>query len=359
MELARHNQVWFFSAPDETMGSGYELFTAEEMGGVKLVRYKIFLPEIFKFKLPALYKRTTEKKLKALVKKLVGKVDWCIDFGCYQFFDNLDFVNADRKIYFPVDDFGNLKLTSRGAEKIFSVSTSIVEKFRCSGLDCAFINHGLANVFAEKARMKLTGKKIKEHANGHLKFGYSGNLFIRFLDIPVLQKIIEGHPGVEFHFFGNTAYDPANPQHLKWFEFLSSTANVQLHGFLKPEKLAQAYEEMDGFLLCYKPDYKDYHAENSHKVFEYLSTGKLIISTHLSLYEGNELINMSPKDANHLLPGIFRQVIGRIHEYNAEEMQQRRLALALENTYQKQVERIVNSFNSFTGGLAVAEKQLT
>ena len=93
--------------------------------------------------------------------------------------------------------------------------------------------------------------------------------------------------------------------HAGWNGFLGSAKNVKLHGFVSAEKLAHAYREMDGFLLCYKPDYKDYHAENSHKVFEYLSTGKVMVSTYLSIYEGNELINMSGKDKNEDLVEVF------------------------------------------------------
>ena len=344
LELARNNHVWFISAPEEKMGSAYSISALEEMPTLKFIHYKILLPEIFKFKLPGIYKRATEKKLKVLVEKMVGKVDLCIDFGCYLFFNDLSFIKADKKIYFPVDDYGDLKLTDRGADKILSVSTNIVNKFNSAGLNCFFINHGLAATFAEKATSLLAVISSGNYKNRPLKFGYSGNLFIRFLDIPVLQTVITNHHDIEFHFFGNASFDPSDHKHAAWFRFLNSAPNVKLHGFLSPEKLSDAYEKMDGFLLCYKPDYKDYHAENSHKVFEYLSTGKVIVSTHLSLYTDTDLISMSPKDANHLFPVVFKKVAQQIENYNSEEMQQKRIAAALDNTYAKQIERIEKLF---------------
>lgn len=339
MELAKNNNVWFISAPYEGIGSGFIMKSVDGHPSLKLVDYKIVLPEIFKFKIPSLYKRVTEKKLSALLKKLTDRVDWVIDFGCYQFFNSLDFADAHTKIYFPVDDFGNLTPMKRGADKIFSVSTNIVDKFNRAGLECFFINHGLSGEFAELAQQRMQSGTLNE-SNVPLKFGYSGNLFIRFLDIPVIQQLISENPGIEFHFFGNTKFDTSNEKHVGWWQFLQSASNVKLHGFMSPENLAHACEHLDGFLLCYKPDYKDYHAENSHKVFEYLSTGKVMVSTYLSLYQDSELICMSPKDANGQLPALFKKIISQMQVYNSPELQWKRIAAALDNTYQQQAERI-------------------
>ncbi|HEY0677505.1 MAG TPA: hypothetical protein VGD17_04430, partial [Chitinophagaceae bacterium] len=315
MELAKNNNVWFISAPDEGIGKGYSVRNFDLVPRLKLVDYRILLPGIFKFKAPRLYKKVTERALGKLISRIAGKVDWCIDFGCYQFFNSLDFIKADTKVYFPVDDFGDLLPMDRGAQKIFSVSTIIVEKFRRAGLDCHFINHGLAQVFADKAEIRLSNENFG-NIGRTLKFGYSGNIFIRFLDIPVLKNIISQHPDIEFHFFGNKNFDPSNDTQKQWSDFLQTASNVKLRGFMPPEDLASASEEMDGFLLCYKPDYKDYHAENSHKVFEYLSSGKVLVSTYLSLYEGNTLICMSPKDRNEDLPKLFAKVVEQIEQWN-------------------------------------------
>ena len=344
LELAKSNTVWFICGPKEQMGTGNTVTGVEGSDGLRLVKYKIPLPSVLKFKWPSAYKQVTERKLRSMVKKLIPKIDWCIDFGCYQFFDSLNFVEATRKIYFPVDDFSHLKLTSRGAEKILSVSINIVDKFRKEGLECEFINHGLAEEFERPAKVKMQEKDFSNHNHDRLQFAYSGNLFLRFMDIPVLKDIIATNPSVDFHFFGGGSFDQRNMVHADWNSFLSAASNVKVHGFLPAEKLANAYKEMDGFLLCYKPDYKDYHAENSHKVFEYLSTGKVMVSTYLSIYEGNELINMSPKDLNEELNGVFKETVARIDEYNSASLQCKRVALAIDNTYRRQLERIEQLF---------------
>jgi hypothetical protein len=160
------------------------------------------------------------------------------------------------------------------------------------------------------------------------------------LDIPIVRKIVFEHPEVEFHFFGGTTYNKAVKLHSEWDRFLRESPNVYIHGILSPGELAAAYQKVDGFLLCYKPDYKNYHAENSHKVFEYLSTGKVLVTTYLSIYEGNSLMAMSAKDKNEDVPRIFDLCLSQIESLNNPALQRQRILLALDNTYKRQLERI-------------------
>lgn len=340
LALARNNRVWFISAPEPRMGMGHSITNPVKDLDLHIISYKVILPDICKFKLPGLYKKTTIAKLAALQRKLIGKIDVCIDFGCYQFFDDLGFIKATHKIYFPVDDFEVLLPSKRGAEQVFSVSLNIIEKFGEQGVPASFINHGLADEFATKALAKLEKGNYPVKVADKLRFAYSGNLFIRFLDIPVLQQLVEKHPEIEFHFFGGMGYNAADQEHLKWNNFLHTAPNIKLHGFVKPDALAAAYEEMDGFILCYKPDYKDYHAENSHKVFEYLSAGKVMVSTYLRLYKDSTFINSSPKDRNELFIDVFEETVANLSFFNDAALQQKRIKLALDNTYEKQVARI-------------------
>ncbi|HRP34176.1 MAG TPA: hypothetical protein PKV73_19900, partial [Agriterribacter sp.] len=88
------------------------------------------------------------------------------------------------------------------------------------------------------------------------------------------------------------------------------------------------------------PDYKNYHAENSHKVFEYLSTGKLLITTYLSIHHGNPLMLMSSKDKNEEMVSIFCDSMQALEMHNTIELQKERIHLSLKNTYSEQIKRI-------------------
>ncbi|MBW7942892.1 MAG: hypothetical protein H3C64_11015 [Candidatus Kuenenia stuttgartiensis] len=306
---------------------------------LEVLEYNIALPEKIKFHWPGLYQLVIKRTLRKILKRRLDPIDVCIDFGCYQQYQSISWIPAKTHIFFPVDDYANLKADSRGADLVLSVSENICRKFEASGKVCHFINHGLNKEFEENAVRILRGEKFWKRRE-KIKIGYSGNLFISFLDIPVVRKIIQENPRIEFHFFGSTNYNKENKEHVAWNGFLKNTPNVVLHGFLHPRELVRSLNEMDGFLLCYKPDYKNYHAENSHKVFEYLSTGKVLITTYLSIYQDNHLMKMSGKDNNEALINIFTDTIKLLEIENSPEIQKDRIILALDNTYNRQIKRI-------------------
>lgn len=330
--LAKRNRVYFISPPNS--GTQFSFSVKEVQSGLHLVTYTLAVPGFLRFKLPAIYKWLLRLYLSRKLRASLPAADVAFDFGCYQQFDNMNFIPAGYKIFFPVDDFGTLKPDDRGANLVLTVSKNIQDKFPAG--KCHFINHGLAEEFSSKALSAL----IPWQAKGVIKVGCAGNLFIRFLDAKVLGEIITQNPSVEFHFFGSQEANLSVPWQCEWKELLERSPNVRLRGMLSTHELAEAYAEMDVFLLCYKPDYVNYHGENSHKVLEYLSTGKVLVSTHLSIYSDSDLFKMAPKDDNHALCDIFESVIEFLPSYNSESLMKRRMEFALKNTYDENILRI-------------------
>lgn len=338
LELSKDNEVYFISAAQESLGTGSNWTKVSD--SLSVLDFSIPVPNIIKFKWPALYKQIWKLFAGRILSRISTSFDVIIDFGCYQFYDSNDFITAKRKIYFPVDDYDNLTLSNRGCREIFSVSINLIEKFKRGGLNPKFINHGLSVDFAKiiaEAKQETTTQ-----VDGKIRIGYAGNLYISFLDVPVFMNIIRDNPDIEFHLFGNSGNPGASSPFLEWYRFISTADNVKLRGLVSPSDLAREYKKLDGFILCYKPDYLNYHAENSHKVFEYLSTGKVLISTYLSIYDGSPLIEMSPKDQNEELQSVFKRVVSDIDLYNTEEIDANRKALAFENTYDKQAARLLS-----------------
>jgi hypothetical protein len=97
---------------------------------------------------------------------------------------------------------------------------------------------------------------------------------------------------------------------------------------------------MDAFLFIYSPRTEMNGASNSHKLLEYMSTGKVIIATHVSSYAGTDLLEMSDPMEEQRLPDIFDAVIRDLAGYNSAERQIGRIRFALDNTYARQVERV-------------------
>ena len=153
--------------------------------------------------------------------------------------------------------------------------------------------------------------------------------------------MIRRNPLIEFHFYGNYVPDLQNTSHQQWDLFLRSVSNVIFHGLMGTKELVAAYKDMDLFILCYKPDLQNYHGENSHKIIEYLSTGKVIVSSYISLYENTQLFEMdAPGNAGFL--NIFNQVVNDLSTYNQLDKMQMRRTFAMDNSYVKQLERIEN-----------------
>jgi hypothetical protein len=97
---------------------------------------------------------------------------------------------------------------------------------------------------------------------------------------------------------------------------------------------------MDCLVVAYAPD-RLWDRSNSHKVLEYLSTGRAIVSTHVSAYrDQGGLIRMAHPDNELEFPILFRDTISRLDEFNSPPFQEARREFALDNTYSRQLDRI-------------------
>jgi hypothetical protein len=342
LELSEQHEV-FFCSPAVVGKKSIYVKSIPTHPNLNIVELKFPISTFIKFKLRGLYKKIYAWYFKKTVLKVIRDIHLIIDFGCYQQFDSISWMPAEKKVYFPVDDHHFLQPTSRGADFVFSVSSIICNKFQAGGVNCHFINHGLSKYFPidlnPSSQCKFEVNDNHEYVK-KIRVGYSGNLLIPFLDRPVFNKIIENNTEIDFHIYGNHKANPAIKEDNIWIDWLKTKPNVYLHGFVHPTELAKELAKMDFFLLCYKPDYKNYHGENSHKIFEYLSTGKVLLTSYLSLYEGSNLIEMTPKDQNEKLIDRFTEVASNLKKLNNDHLMQQRKLMALDNTYAKQIERM-------------------
>lgn len=336
-ELSKKNEVWFLNAPDQKFGLEFKSENVSDFPRLNIIRYTLPMQQFFFFHFNNVYKRVNQFFIAKWLKQVTPEFDVCIDFGNYLLYDNVNFVKAKLKIYFPVDDFENLKVSLRGSDVAFSVSEKIIKKFESHGLDCHFVNHGLASEFAGLAKQRLHHLDRWENKPS-LNIAYAGNLYIPFINFKALMAVIKANPGIHFHFFGSTQTRSDILWHDEWQSFLASSANVKLYGVVNSKKLADYFAGMDAFLLCYTPDNKNYHAENSHKIFEYFSTGKVIIATPITIYNKNRLFCMSD-DATGFFD-TFTKAIAEIGQHNEISQQKERIMLALDNEYTRQVEKM-------------------
>jgi glycosyltransferase involved in cell wall biosynthesis len=266
---------------------------------------------------------------------------WSFDLG--NLFPMRFFPGDIYKVFHPVDEPGdrNAILAGAGADILFSVTREIIEKYKELNIPSYFINHGLADEFTRV-------NSNRESGNGSVKVGMSGNFLRPDIDRPMILRIIKENPEVQFHFYG--AYRSADSNigagdDLLTGDFirhLQASENLFLHGVVNTEDLAIGLNEMDALLICYDIEKDQSKGTNYHKVMEYLSSGKAIISNNITTYrEETDLIYMvKERDSNAMLPGLFKKIISDLDYYNSARLKNYRISYAYKNRYSGQLEKM-------------------
>lgn len=344
LELSGQYEVYYLSFPEKKMGTGFSITKDPYSGRVHLLNYKVPLPHRLMFKATPLYKWMNKRTIRKVLQKITGNqpFDLVIDFGLFFLYDDLTWVNARKKVFFPVDDALGLPVNYKGANLVLSVSQNIVDKFRQHNVPAHFIHHGLSVEYASLAEKRLQEPDlgIKTTWNEPVKVGYIGNLDNDFVDRAVMLQVMQETPSCRFHIYGWAPDQKKHATSAFWQQLLALN-NVQFHGKQSPSELAQKIQDMDVLLLCYKPDYKRYHAENSHKIMEYLSTGKPVVSTCISIFEHTGLLYMTPKDKNEELLSLLQQVTKQPSLYSNAAEAEKRIRFALEHTYARHAEQLI------------------
>jgi len=99
-------------------------------------------------------------------------------------------------------------------------------------------------------------------------------------------------------------------------------------------------KEADLFWLCWKIGINAlWDGSNSHKLLEYLSTGKPVVAHHVSNYRNSNLLYMLATTQNHGYRQFFEQIVEIVKKGKTEELVRKRLQKAIDNSYTKQLRR--------------------
>lgn len=231
----------------------------------------------------------------------------------------------------------------KSADIIIGVSIRILNDFKKLQTPKIFINHGLCKPFAGYAVNGL--KKRDSWQNGQpFRVGYIGNLTRGPVNRNVFYRLIKTYPEIEFHCWGNSVISSLNnKEEADFINFLKSADNVFLHGVANPDDLVNLISDMTMFLLIYKYIPGESDLSNSHKILEYLSTGKHILSSPVETYqEYKDLIFMPSVEQNNddELVNLFDKSVKNIEYLNSPELQVKRMQLSLSNTYEQQLNKI-------------------
>lgn len=360
IELVRKGyKVYFINPPVPAAGKGLATVSEEREGGnlviidLNTVAGSLF----FRHKLPFVFRAINRRYIRAIGKIAGREIDQVWSFNPNLFVD-LRLFRARRSILLLYDFYRgrHVMKAAASADAIISVSQLILDHYEGAAPPKLLVQHGLGQHFAGYAQERIqkgepdASRTATLNPTPGVKVGYVGNLLRAGMNMVAAIRIISENPGVEFHFWGPytrvdnnvTSADASIQSDLAEFiEFLQRQANVVLHGVADQPTLARGLFEMDMFLFLYSPRKDINGASNAHKLVEYLSTGKVVVSTYVSNYSGTSLLEMCDKEDEENLPGIFKKVVDSLPLYNSAGKQRQRIDFALDNTYVRQVDRIL------------------
>jgi hypothetical protein len=345
LELAEKGNDVYFIEPPFLSNKGVQVTALEEQPRLHIVKYKpVFRGQRF---LPSFIYNLLLRWQIRILKKAIGKspdVVWC--FEPYRFL-NLQWFGAPVTLFFAADRFSKDFLPPEIFATSFNlgISDSIVRELHPSGRPVYFINHGLSKHFAELAARNI-GQTASAKPAVPVKAGYIGNLLMEPPDRATMRKVIEENRDVQFVFWGQ--YEKSgnlgehdNPAVREFVAFLKSQPHVQLRGAVHPSALSLEMGKMDLFWICWQVNKsKLWDGSNAHKMLEYFSMGKPVVSHYMSTYRGSELIDMLPTTDNSGYTSLFAEVLQRVKNGEPEAVQKARIRFALDNTYSRHIHYI-------------------
>jgi hypothetical protein len=175
-----------------------------------------------------------------------------------------------------------------------------------------------------------------------IKAMYAGNLAMPYIDWELIHVLVNENPGVDFIFVGPDRDDRVDGAKRE----VRKSENTFFIGRVKSNDLLSYYEAADILMVAYQ---ERYHADqaNPHKMMEYLGSGKMIVATFTAEFadlSNRNLLMMSRQNTDH--SKIFSETLNDLIAWNADEKQQLRRAWALDNSYDKQLDRIENLLNA-------------
>lgn len=328
IELARRGNDVIFIEP---WHPGKILAEVNEHPGIRLFPWRTFRGLR---KIPPMIGRQLSRREMLKISSMSGGIpDVIWSFDNSRFFD-LNVLNENvYTIHHMVDlnqDF-ELARAASSAKMCLATTQFIDHRLRPYNTNTHNIGHG-CDLQTYPAWQKKEGK---------IKIVYAGNLLIPLLDRARILKAVERFDGAEFIFAG--AYDAGavnkrvNKEAKQFVDELRAHENVTLTGPLVGEAYHSLLSSADLFILAYSSDHYEQVA-NPHKIPEFLSTGRAIISNVLDSYKDTGLVEMADDEETWM--ELLGSAIQHVDDYNAPSEQKKRREWAEAHSYQKQVERI-------------------
>lgn len=323
---------------------------AEKLDGVNLVVTKPTLPVNFlpKGKIFTFFNRINEHLIACRINKIIhekGIKDYILinafDFRCPSI---TRFLSPKLFVYHCVDPIvGNYNLRHGPAAEreiidradlVICTSKALADEKIKQNPNTYFVPNGADIVKYQTYGTQNTHPALK--AINKPIVGYIGAIERR-MDYQIIKQVAEKNTHVNFVFVG--------PQHAedipKWFY---QTKNIHVLASIPYHEVS---EMINGFDICMIPFKKDEVSNTIFplKLFEYLGMGKPVICTDfnadLSAFANGEVVSYVADEA------AFSTAILQLLNHNSPELEQKRKAIAANNTWQDRSDRISKILNEW------------
>jgi len=328
-ELAKNNDVYFLNPKENEYKSDFE------SSNVTVITDYRTIPGISK--LPLKFANSLMKlEVSSILKRIDGhEIDIVWSFDTSRLF-NLKLFTAKFSISHIVDYTENFNFESlnQSADLCLSVVECVCDRMKLYNRNVFKIDHGCSSIVtADEIEFE-----IKERSHGV----YVGNLNIKYIDWEAIFMLAYERSDIDFYFYGplDEKYHLENVYYYKVLEL----NNVIFKGVIPSDEVKEVLAKASFCLVCYL--YKEFgrQLDNSHKIMQYLGSGKPIFSSYTYEYRNKNLLCMY-NDTTDLITK-FNRFISDDSDYFKETRVSERLKYASENTYAMQIVKIESIINS-------------
>lgn len=324
-------RVVFIDPPTSLGKPGQIQLFETEVPRVSRLRYQTFFPYWLKFHARSAFDFLMTYQARRLV-GAAGQPDLVWDFdNAYQFRDLRPF-GAKLALFHLVDDVGPRGLGDKKADHFFYLHDSFCLNAGREALPSHQIGHGLGQIHAEMARAAV--ERPQEQRAPHI--GLVGNLAAPWIDWSSVAEMVRRHPEARFTFWG-----PLPKVDLELpLRALLANPSVQFPGATSSQRIVEQARGVDVWLLPFRTEKLLGGPLNSHKVLEYLATGRVVVMNWLEAYASNPLVCHTARNQEQALPDLLDATLASLDVVNAPEMMARRRTFALERSYSAHLDRI-------------------
>jgi hypothetical protein len=251
-----------------------------------------------------------------------------------RFFD-MNFAGERLKIYHQVDlnqDF-HPREAAASSDLAIALSRPIEVAIAGSAKQFLRLTHGcFQNAKPELAPPELEAVFQQYRVNAVI----TGNLAIAYLDTALLADLVAENPNVAFHFVGR--FIEGQGLHAD----LCAAPNAVFWDQQPAEALPSFLRRADVLLVAYLAEEHLDQLANPHKIMEYLASGRCVLATRTLEYADRPDLLETARNREDF-KNRFASIVSNPSAFNAPDLVARRRAFAADNTYSRQVDRIVEA----------------